>query len=86
MRYVFSFICFLVFVIVMKCMDGNPVCNNVNCEFEQLQPPLILVSKSADIIVIKDSKNKLWTSSTIEKIAKSILVEGYQIGDTIGKK
>jgi len=78
---VFSIIAMLVMVFSSGCKGG---CANPDCSFEKLQPPLILMTKNFKNVSVKDVNGKIWESSTDWQIAKSILVEGYKVGDTIG--
>lgn len=75
------------FLSVQSCSttSENGPCMNPDCEFENLTPPIRLYTKSFYTVTLVDSKNKIWVSSTEWDIARSIITEGYQIGDTIGK-
>ncbi len=70
-------------LILLSCSNSGEICNNPNCRFDKLTPPLVLVAKTYNEITLRDSKGKIWHSSTQWEIAKSILVAGYAIGDTI---
>lgn len=60
-------------------------CSNPDCDFAELTPPIVLTSKSFDYITCVDAEGKIWTSSTGWGVAKSILIEGHSVGDTIIK-
>ena len=59
------------------------ICLNPDCKFPKLEPPIILTGKSFNQITCVDGNGEIWTSSTGWNIAKGILLQGHEVGDTI---
>lgn len=72
----------LVAVLITTAVQGC-TCNNSDCEFEQLAPPVIMAVRSESAVVCVDATGKIWSSHRGWKIANALLTSDFQPGDTI---
>ncbi len=69
--------CLVLVLMVTSC------CNNPDCTYKALEPPIVLTGKTFYSITCVDKNGQLWVSSTGWDVAQQMITEGFRVGDTV---